>query len=292
MTDQRTPEWFEARKGRVTGSIVGAILGNAPYMTREQAMRSLVRDALGAEREFTGNVATEWGTHNEDGALFDFQLETGLIVKPAPFIKYDDWAGASPDGFVSDGALIEIKCPYGIKDKPAPVPFKLIPELSQPHYYDQMQFQMYVSGVDKCHFWQWTPHGTSHEIIDANQDWRDENLPILRQFYAEFLYELENNADEYLGELRVNIDTPKASKMVEEYDDIAEQLELLAERKKELLDEMVDMAGSKDACIAGRKLTLVEKSGAISYAKAVKELCPKADLEKWRGKPSSFWKFS
>jgi len=52
---------------------------------------------------------------------------------------------------------------------------------------------------------------------------------------------------------------------------------------------MVTLAGGKNALLAGRKLTLTERKGSISYAKAIKELCPKADLEKWRGKPSSSW---
>ena len=41
---QNTPEWHAARKGRVTASMVGAILGVAPYMTRADAMRRMVRD--------------------------------------------------------------------------------------------------------------------------------------------------------------------------------------------------------------------------------------------------------
>ena len=71
MTDtpqQQSPEWFQARKGRVTGSMVGAILDIAPYMTRDQALRSMVRAYHGAPSEFTGNVATEYGNKNEEGA--------------------------------------------------------------------------------------------------------------------------------------------------------------------------------------------------------------------------------
>jgi len=61
------------------------------------------------------------------------------------------------------------------------------------------------------------------------------------------------------------------------------------ERKNELLEEMTRLAGDQNADFAGRKLTRVEKAGAVSYAKALKALAPDADLEPWRGKPSSFW---
>lgn len=284
---QRTPEWFEKRKGRVTGSMVGAILGLSPYMTRADAMRTMVRAQLGAESEFTGNVATEYGTAHEAGAIIDFRMETSLNVKPAPFIIHEDWLGASPDGYVSDGRLIEVKCPYGLRDKPHPVPFKPIDE--QMHYHAQMQVQMFVTRTDGCHFWQWSKNGYRHDVIERDQSWLDDNLPRLRQFHAEFLDEVANNHEEHLAPKRVDIDTPEARRMMAEWDDIADQLERLGERKKDLLADLVALAGEKNARISGRNLTLTQREGAISYAKAIKALCPKADLEPYRGKASSFW---
>lgn len=284
--EQRTAAWFEKRKGRVTGSIVGAILGLSPYMTRADAMRSMVRAALGAPSEFTGNVATEYGTHHEPGALVEFQMEKELRVKPAPFVIHDDWLGASPDGFTSDGGLVEIKCPYGLRKDETPI-FKAPHEL--PHYVAQMQIQMFVTRTKHCWFYQWSAQGTSCHKVDYDPDWINEHLPILRQFHAEFLHELAENPDEYLAPKRVEIDTPEAARMVAEWDEINEALERLAERKRDLLSEMVALAGEKNALIGGRKLTLTQKQGAISYAKAIKALCPKADLEPYRGKPSSFW---
>lgn len=290
MIEQRTPEWHEQRKGRVTGSMVGAILGLSPYMTRGDAMRVMVREALGAEREFQGNVATEYGSHHEAGALVEFQLETGVTVQPAPFVAYEDWLGASPDGYTSDGGLIEVKCPYSLRDDPAPS-FKPIGpnEDEQPHYYAQMQVQMHVTGMAHCHFWQWAPHGTDHKIVDLDQAWLDAHLPRLRQFHAEFLAELQECPDEHLAPKRIEIDTPEARRMIGEWDDLNEALERLAERKKDLLSDMVKLAGERNALIAGRKLTLTERAGSVAYAKVVKDHCKGIDLEPYRGKPSRFW---
>ena len=287
MTEQRSPQWFEARKNRVTGSVCGAILGLSPYMSRADAMRMMVRAAAGAEREFQGNVATEYGAHHEAGALVEFQMETGLSVAPAPFVPYEDWMGASPDGFVSDGGLIELKCPFALRKAAAPVAFKSIHD--QPHYMAQIQVQLFVTGVGFCHFFQWATNGTSLERVEYDQAWGDENISKLKQFYAEFLHELEHNASEHIAPKRVEIDTPEAFKMVAEWDDLNEQLDRVAERKRDLLDEMVTIAGGKNAIFADRKLTLTERAGSIGYAKAVKALLPNADLEKWRGAPSQFW---
>jgi len=47
---QRSEGWRKQRQGRVTGSVVGAILGLAPYMTREDVVRSMVRAYHGGIR--------------------------------------------------------------------------------------------------------------------------------------------------------------------------------------------------------------------------------------------------
>lgn len=283
--EQRTEEWFEARKGRITASSVGAILGNAPYATRDDVMRRMVREWVGAPTEFDGNIATEYGTRNEAGALTEYQMETGHSVEAAGFITRDDWAGCSPDGLLGDDGGLEIKCPFG-KRKDEKPEFKSIFDL--PHYYDQVQFSLWVTGRDWWHFYQWSPNGTAMELVDASEDWRDENLPKLRQFYAEYLTEREAPAI-HLEPKRPIIDTPEAHRIMGEYQELCEAIDLAEARKRELLSDMTVIAMDRDVIFAGRKLTKVEKAGAISYAKAIKELLPGADLEKWRGKSSSYW---
>lgn len=289
MIEQRSPEWFEARKKRVTGSNVGAILGLSPFATRADVMRSMVRDALGAPSEFTGNAATQWGEQNEDGARFEFEIETGLKVDKAGFYTHEDWLGASPDGFLGEGGLWECKCPYGIRKDVNP-DFKSINDSL--HYYAQIQIQLFVTNRAHCYFYQWTPNGTKTEVVELDKKWLNENLPILKQFYAEFLHELDHNADDHLKPRRVVVDTPQAHKAMAEWDELREQIELLEERKKDLLAEIVKMAKDNDAEIAGRKLTKVEKAGSVSYAKVVKEKLPELSLERWRSKPTFYWKIS
>lgn len=284
---QRTPEWFQQRRNRVTASLVGAILGLSPYMSRADAMRVMVREALGAEREFKGNVSTDYGTRNEPGALIDYRLETQNDVQAVGFVPFEDWLGASPDGLIGDDGGLEIKCPYGLRDAEKPVPFKSLAE--QPHYYAQVQASLFVTGREWWDFFQWAPKGTKLERAFSDQAWRDDNIPRLRQFHAEFLHELKNNPDEYLAPKRVVIDTPEAHKMIAEWDDLTEQAERVRERKADLLDSIVSMAGGKNALFGGRKLTLIERAGRVAYARAVEELLPDADLTKYRGKPSRSW---
>ena len=285
---QRSPEWFEARKGRVTASLVGAILGLSPYMNRQDAMRVMVREALGAEREFVGNIATKYGTNNEAGALIDYRIETTHEVQEIGFVPLGDWAGVSPDGLVGKDGGVEIKCPFGLRNADKPVPFKSLAD--QPHYEAQVQFTLYVTGRRWWHFFQWALNGTKLEVVYPDLDWQAQHIPALRQFHAEFLHEVEHNAAEHLAPRRVEIDTPEAHKMAAEWDELREQIANAQERQRDLLDSIVTMAGGKDALFAGRKLTCVERSGAVQWAKVAAKYCPDVDTAPFTGKASRFWR--
>lgn len=285
--EQRTPEWHEARKGRITASAVGAILGNSPFASRDDVMRRMVRDWHGAESEFNGNVATEYGNFHEAGALVEYMMETGNEVDAVGFITKEDWAGCSPDGLIGFVGGLEIKCPFGKRKMTADDQFKTLDE--QLHYRDQVQFSMWVCERAWWDFYQWSPTKTDLHKESPCSKWRAKNLPKLRQFYAEYLHEREHNAAPYLEPKRVVIDTLEAARMVAEYDELQDAIDNATERKKDLLAAMVKAAGERNAVFAGRNLTLTERQGAVSYAKAIKELAPDADLEKWRGKPSKFW---
>ena len=283
--EQRTWEWFEARKGRITASSVGAILGHAPYATRDDVMRRMVREYHGAPEEFEGNIATEYGTRNEVGALTEYIMETGNEVEQIGFVTREDWAGCSPDGLIGEDGGLEIKCPFGLRKDEAPA-FKTLKE--QPHYYDQVQFSLWVTGRKWWDFYQWSPNGTMLERVEVDELWQGFSLPHLRQFHAEYVDE-RKTPDVHLEPKRPIIDTPEARRIMAEYDQICEALDRAEERKKELLSNMAVIAMDRNVVFAGRKLTKTEKAGAIAYAKAVKALLPDADLEPYRGKPSSYW---
>lgn len=285
--EQRSEDWFNARKVRVTGSAAGAILGLDPNRTRDDVLRDMVREYHGELREFQGNIATQHGVIHEAEALQDYEFHQKVSVTPASFCIHDtqSWIGASPDGFVGSDIVLEIKCPFGLRDKKEPV-FKSI--FDQPHYYAQAQVQMYVTNRATCHFWQWTQHGNKLEMVDYDANWLAENLPKLKAFHQECLMAISDPGD-HLEEKRSIIDTPRAMQMIAEYDDLTHAIEAAEARKKELLEEIVKAAHGRNAVFGGRKLTKIEKQGSISYAQAIKVLAPGANLEPWRGKPSSFW---
>ncbi len=284
---QRTSAWFEARKGRVTASKVGAILGLDPHRNRDDVMRAMVRETLGEEREFTGNVATEWGTQMETEALAHFELETGLEVAPAPFVPCEDWAGASPDGYIDESTLLEIKCPYSRRDATSADDFLSIDE--QPHYEAQIQMQLYATGRDKCYFFQFAPGATRLEVVEKRYSWLVQEMNLLRDFYADYLKELKK-PEKHLAPLVQQITTPEALELLRKYDVLQEIQKGAKDQAEKIKARLIELAGGENAEIDGRKLTKVERKGSISYAKVVKEHLKGVDLEPYRGKSSEYWR--
>jgi len=279
--------WHKARAPRVTASSAGAILNVDAFRNRDDVMRRMVRDWHNAPSEFDGNVATQHGNFHEAGARVEYEMETEAVVETCGFFVREDWAGASPDGLIGDDGLIEIKCPFSKRKDEHPT-FKTLRE--QPGYYAQVMFQLWVTDRQWCDFYQWAPGGTRLERVKIDQEWLDWALPALKQFHAEYLDTRDGpTAQEHLEPKRKIVDTPEAHKMVREYDELVVAIEMAEDRKKELLAEMVQVAGDRNALFAGRNLTRVDRVGGISYAKAIKKYAPEADLEPFRGQPSSYW---
>ena len=289
--EQRTPEWFAQRKGKITGSVAGAALGLNPYMTPMQLIRRMVREYHGLESEFTGNIATEYGSLHEPLAQMEFVTKYGYAVHEVGFYVHPDyaWLGASPDGVFENSkgeeCLLEIKCPFSLRNEPLPQ-FKPLAE--QPHYYAQVQLEMACTGVNQLYFYQWNQYADSLEIITFNKAWFDEAVVKLFAFYELYLHELKNPA--HLESLTPEISTPEAVALLAEYDQVSEAIENAQARKVEIIEALAKIADNKTSVINGRKFSQITRQGAISYAKAIKDLLPNADLSKYQGKPTTYWK--
>ena len=276
--EQRTPEWFAARKGRVTGSSVGSILGLNPWATSDDVMRRMVREYHGAESEFKGNVATVYGTVNEPNALADYELETGNTVVECGFYTIDDWLGASPDGLIGDDGLLEIKCPYGKRGDFQPE-FKPLSE--QMHYYAQIQIQLYCTNRAWCDFYQWTPYGSKLEHVKLDIVWLAENLPKLELFHEVYLTARKpENAYRYLD----------GGPLVAAFRMAQAAMEVAKIELEEAKQALIDATNEKGGKIGDINITYVTKDGVISYSKYVKDVQPNADLEPYRGAKTGYWR--
>ena len=287
MTEQRSAEWFAQRAQlSITGSMVGAVLGVNPHAKRKDALREKVRERLGAEREFQGNAATEYGTRHEPDALAAYSehigldvIEVGLMVHPEL-----DWIGASPDGLVGDGdeGLVEIKCPfskelYNLGDKPM--------------YYAQIQLQLAVTGRKWCDFVVWTPETIAIERVDADPHWLADNMETLLAFHEELreIVASPELSQPHLDPLEVPRDDFVFSELEDQYVELDRQSKDIAAQLKKCKAALIEEAAGVKS--RGQKLLVypVERTGAVDYPSLIKELMPDADVDAYRKSSSVSW---
>lgn len=267
-------------KIKITTSSIGAILGVAEYERPKDIMRRMVRSFFDAESELEENFATNYTKSNKMGAIFDFNLEVGseMIVNEEFFQR--GYFLSNPDGFIGDDSLVYIRTPLSKKDT---ADFDSIHD--QMNYLSRVQYDLFCTGRSQCYFFQWSPKGTMLEVVEFQQSFIDGTLPRLKEFYDRYQEELKN-PDKHLTPLVKTLDACKASIRYEE------ALKTFNEAKLELDEakqELINLANGNKTVIGDLLVYPIEKQGSISYSKAVKELLPDADLEKYRGKPSTSW---
>lgn len=91
----------------------------------------------------------------------DLKQAEFLEVETCGFFEFGTDAGASPDGLVSDNAILEIKCP---KNETF---FKVVATNEiDPKYYAQMQLQMMATNRNKGYYFNYI-------IIDGVEYWHE-----------------------------------------------------------------------------------------------------------------------
>lgn len=116
--EQRSPEWFAARCGKVTASRLYDVMARTKSgyaASRQNYMAELICQRLtGKPEEGFTNAAMMRGTELEPVAREMYALnEFDAVILEVGLIDHPTIAGfaASPDGIVNDDGLIEIKCP-------------------------------------------------------------------------------------------------------------------------------------------------------------------------------------
>ena len=200
---QHDMDWWDVRRGRVSGSMVSTVLytlakGAKKGLDSAERYRykiKLVTEELYQTPMMGGflSAAMVYGTENEPLARAAYEMATGLDVWESGFILHDtiDRFGGSPDGFVGDDGLIEIKVPESTthmtwRDKDE------VPEQHQ----DQMMAYMSITGRQWCDFVSFDPRAPS--------EWQLFTKRLLRN--DERIEEIETGVLLFLGEVGATIE--------------------------------------------------------------------------------------
>ena len=153
---QGTPEWLAARAGKVTASMISAVLMDPKTAGYRDYQAQLVAEILTGKpqgSDFT-NAAMQFGTETEPLARSAYEAHTGSAVEEVGMVIHPliGASGASPDGLVGDLGLVEIKCP-----KCSTHLAYLVAGVVPTTYKNQMSWQMACTGRDWCDFVSFRP---------------------------------------------------------------------------------------------------------------------------------------
>lgn len=201
--EQRTPEWFAKRLGKVTASRIADLMAKTktgPGASRANYLAQLVTERLtGTPTESYKSPAMDWGIEQEAAARAAYSARMGVLVDEVDFVDHPTMqAGASPDGLVGEDGLIEIKCPNTstmlelLEDRTIPTKYRL-----------QMQWQLAVTGRDWCDFVAFDPRLPEHLQLLVIREPRNTDLVVeITHEVNRFLAEVERKVA-FLKELRL-----------------------------------------------------------------------------------------
>lgn len=197
---QRTEEWFSARLGRVTASRIKDVMAKTKTgvsASRQNYMIELLCERITGERaESYTNSFMEWGIEMEPLARGAYEAETGQLVKEVGLVPYPatENPGASPDGLLEDGGLIEIKCPATKTHIET-----ILSEKIKREYILQMQFQMACTGADYCDFVSYDPRLPKNKLWIKRVERDDEMIADIEKEVKAFLDELDKLEEKFGG---------------------------------------------------------------------------------------------
>lgn len=165
--EQRTQEWHEARKGKVSASRMAEAIGLMG------SRRRLWRELTGREANTYTNAAMKWGTDFEVLVRALYEVTRGVSVEEVGFVPDPDhdWMGASPDGLVGIDGAVEFKCPVGEMYPAAPM-----------HYVVQCHGVMHATGRKWCDLMAWKEDESRIWRINWSDGLWDEMMDHLLTF--------------------------------------------------------------------------------------------------------------
>lgn len=137
---QGSEEWFKIRLGKFTGTNGQAVATNGRGL-ETLVFEKVAEIMTGKMKPSYTNDDIERGKELEAMARNSYELESGLLVKEVGFVELDEFTGCSPDGFINEDGLVEIKC----KNDANFARFMYDRKIDPDHNW-QMQFNLFVTG--------------------------------------------------------------------------------------------------------------------------------------------------
>lgn len=195
--------WFTERYSRITASVAHSIARLRPTTDNTATLNAVFG------RSHFSTEDTIYGKEHEIDAIREYEkirsLPTGFVKSAGLVVSSENGElASSPDGFVGEDGLLEVKCPSKWRDADPNLWPRLLPpkkkrtlddepklKQSDP-YFTQSLMQLFTTGRKWIDFFVWTPKGSFLQRIYRNEDtekqwqgikaklvdfWREEMAP-------------------------------------------------------------------------------------------------------------------
>jgi putative phage-type endonuclease len=185
--DQNSPDWHAWRATGIGSSDAPSVMGNNKYRSRDELFQTKLFEIRKLDSE-----AASWGHTHEDEARQLYHDLVGIKTRPVCIVHDEyDWLRASLDGLSLDNTIIlEIKCPFSSYWSHKTALDGKVPS----YYWDQVQHQLLVTGLDTLHYWSYWAHKdkkfgkgqrTALVPVKPDKDYQAELLEAEKRFYAD-----------------------------------------------------------------------------------------------------------
>lgn len=191
---QGSEEWFKVRAGIPTASNFGKIItptGKISTQCRPYASFLLAERILGKPLDKFQDAKPYWMERGNElecdaASMYEFMHDTKTVK--AGFCTNDGMtAGCSPDRFVGDDGLLEIKCPA-----PWTHVENLVAEEIDKDYIPQVQGQLYITGRKWCDWFSYYPEITPSVIrVYRDEDYIARLHEAIAGFNADMIKQIE-----------------------------------------------------------------------------------------------------
>ena len=167
---QNSEEWYQVRLGKVTASCFSKAIAGGQGKTRKTYMIQLIAERLTqSEQEGFSSAVMVRGQEIEPYAREYYELLNDVSIREVGFVERNENIGASPDGFIGEDGLIEIKCPLSTTHI-ATILADKVPTTHKP----QIQGQLWVCEREWCDFVSYDPRVRQRPFF-CERIYRDED---------------------------------------------------------------------------------------------------------------------
>lgn len=234
--EQGSVEWLNFRKGKITASIVASCIGEKGAFLSKEKAKELIQGVY----EPYVSEAMKKGREYEELIRAKMEFIIGKDITPIVIQSLEnELFMASLDGIDNEKTIYEFKYSTNNKEYEQVLKFKK----PSSKYYDQIQFQLFVGGFEKCVFAVLNENDDlTYCMVKSDKEYQDFMLRKIDEFIKDYLVNQKNDYKE--------LEDTKAKNLAIEITRLENTIKPIKEKLESLKKELIALAnGEKARCL-------------------------------------------